>query len=139
PRAYDAALDWLAGWDRLLARRPDAFLRIGGTQDLEQARTGSKLGILVGFQSSDHFRTVDDVANFYTLGQRVSQLTYNTRNRIGCGCFVAEDTGLTDFGAQIVKAMNQAGMVVDVSHCSERTSLDAIAASTKPVLVTHSN
>jgi membrane dipeptidase len=139
PRAYDAAVDWLAGWDRLLTRRCDSFLRIEGTQTLEQVRTGEKLGILVGFQSSDHFRAVEDVASFYTRGQRVSQLTYNTRNRLGCGCFEAQDTGLTDFGAQIVKAMNQTGMVVDVSHCSERTSLDAIAASTKPVLVTHSN
>ena len=139
PHPYDAALDWLAGWDRLLAARADSFQRIQGTRDLEQVRTGSKLGILVGFQSSDHFRTVDDVASFYNLGQRVSQLTYNARNRIGSGCFAAQDTGLTDFGAQIVREMNRTGMVVDVSHCSERTSLDAIAVSTRPVLVTHSN
>jgi membrane dipeptidase len=139
PRPYEAALDWLAGWDRLLARRADSFQRIEGTRDLEQVRTGSKLGILIGFQSSDHFRTADDVASFYTLGQRVSQLTYNTRNRLGCGCFVTQDTGLTELGTQVVKEMNRTGMVVDVSHCSERTSLDAIALSTKPVLVTHSN
>jgi membrane dipeptidase len=139
PRAYDAALDWLAGWDRLLALRADSFQRIEGTRDLDQVRTGNKLGILVGFQSSDHFRTVDDVASFYNLGQRVSQLTYNARNRIGSGCLVADDTGLTEFGAQIVREMNRTGMVVDVSHCSERTSLDAIAVSARPVLVTHSN
>ena len=102
-------------------------------------RGGARSGILVGFQSSDHFRTAEDVARFHALGQRVSQLTYNARNRIGCGCFEARDTGLTPYGAQIVAAMNRAGMVIDVSHCSERTSLDAFAASTKPVLVTHSN
>ncbi|MEA2603622.1 MAG: rane dipeptidase [Acidobacteriota bacterium] len=139
PRAYDAALDWMAGWDRLLTRRADSFLRIEGARDLEQVRTGSKLGILVGFQSSDHFRTTDDVAHFYGMGQRVSQLTYNARNRLGCGCLEAQDTGLTEFGAQVVTAMNRAGMVVDISHCSERTSLDAVAVSSKPVLVTHSN
>ncbi|MFY9821133.1 MAG: membrane dipeptidase [Thermoanaerobaculia bacterium] len=137
PRA--AALSWLAGWNRLLNQRGDSFVRIGGTADLEQVRSSGKLGILVGFQSSGHFRTVDDVAHFYSLGQRVSQLTYNTRDRLGCGCFEEHDTGLSEFGAQVVAAMNKLGMVVDVSHCSERTSLDAIVHSTRPVLVTHSN
>ncbi len=139
PNPYQAALGWMEGWNRLLSKRGDSFVRIDRAADLDQVRTGGKLGILVGFQSSDHFRTVDDVACFYDLGQRVSQLTYNSRDRLGCGCFEERDTGLTDFGAQVVAAMNRTGMVVDVSHCSERTSLDAIAASSRPVLVTHSN
>jgi len=139
PNPYQAALGWMEGWNRLLSKRGDSFVRIDRAADLDQVRTGGKLGILVGFQSSDHFRTVDDVACFYDLGQRVSQLTYNSRDRLGCGCFEERDTGLTDFGAQVVAAMNRTGMVVDVSHCSERTSLDAIAHSSRPVLVTHSN
>jgi len=139
PNPYQAALGWLEGWNRLLSKRADSFVRIDRAADLARVRASGKLGILVGFQSSDHFRGVDDVACFYDLGQRVSQLTYNSRDRLGCGCFEERDTGLTDFGAQVVGAMNRAGMVVDVSHCSERTSLDAIAASKRPVLVTHSN
>jgi membrane dipeptidase len=139
PNPYQAALGWLGGWNRLLSGRADSFVRIGRAADLEQVRSSGKLGILVGFQSSDHFRTVDDVGRFYDLGQRVSQLTYNRRDRLGCGCFEERDTGLTEFGAQVVAAMNRTGMVVDVSHCSERTSLDAIALSNRPVLVTHSN
>jgi membrane dipeptidase len=139
PRPYEAALDWLGGWNRLLVQRADALLRIDGVGDLEAVLKGGQVGILVGFQSSDHFRTVEDVGRFKALGQRVSQLTYNARNRIGSGCMEPLDTGLTEYGAQIVTAMNQAGMVIDVSHCSERTSLDAFAVSSKPVLVTHSN
>ncbi|HEX3553866.1 MAG TPA: membrane dipeptidase [Thermoanaerobaculia bacterium] len=139
PNPYEAALDWLEGWNRLLARRADSFVRIASARDLEQVQKDVRLGLVVGFQSSDHFRTVDDVARFHALGQQVSQLTYNTRDRLGCGCFEERDTGITELGAQVVAAMNRAGMAVDVSHCSERTSLDAIALSTRPVLVTHSN
>ncbi len=102
-------------------------------------RTEGKIGLLVGFQSSDHFRVAADVDAFHALGQRVSQLTYNARGRIGCGCFEARDTGLTPYGAEIVAAMNRVGMVVDVSHCSERTCLDAFAVSRQPALITHSN
>ena len=80
-----------------------------------------------------------DVQSFHALGQRVSQLTYNARNRIGTGCREARDKGLSAYGAEIVTAMNRVGMAIDVSHCSERTCLDAFAASKKPVLITHSN
>ncbi|MFL6264346.1 MAG: dipeptidase [Thermoanaerobaculia bacterium] len=139
PRPYEAALDWLSGWDRLLQRRPDCFVRIESGQSFERVRAEEKAGILVGFQSSSHFRAAADVAGFHARGQRVSQLTYNARDRIGCGCFEAQDTGLTPYGAEIVAAMNRVGMVVDVSHCSERTCLDAFAVSRQPVLITHSN
>jgi membrane dipeptidase len=88
-------------------------------------------------QNSQHFRTVDDVNRFYDLGQRVSQLTYY-RNRLGGGSTDPHD-GLSDYGGQIVERMNQLGMAIDVSHCADRTTLDAIEASRKPVLVTHSN
>lgn len=139
PRPYEASLEWISGWNRLLVNRPDYLLRIDSAGDLQRAREEGKIGILIGFQNSDHFRTVDDVARFHALGQRVSQLTYNARNRFGCGCRESRDTGLTTLGARIVDAMNRAGMAVDVSHCSERTCLDAFAASRKPVLITHSN
>jgi membrane dipeptidase len=139
PRAQEAILAWISGWNRLLASRSDCLLRIDSAGDLEQVRAEGKLGILVGFQNSDHFRTVADVQRFHSLGQRVSQLTYNRRNRIGCGCRESRDTGLSAYGGEIVAAMNAAGMAVDVSHCSERTCLDAFAVSRKPVLVTHSN
>jgi membrane dipeptidase len=72
------------------------------------------------------------------LGQRVSQLTY-TDNRIGGGSTDVHDAGLTRYGGEIVERMNQVGMAIDVSHCGDRTTLEAIEASRRPVLVTHSN
>lgn len=139
PRPYKATLDWLARWDRLLAARSDYLLRINAPADFQRVGQEGKVGILVGFQNSDHFRKVEDVQSFHNLGQRVSQLTYNKRNRIGAGCFERRDTGLTAFGVRVVQAMNRAGMAIDVSHCSERTCLDAFEISRKPVLITHSN
>ncbi len=106
--------------------------------DLDRAKASGKIGIVIGQQNSEHFRTVQDVDKFYALGQRVSQLTYND-NLIGGGSTDPKNVGLTKYGAQIVDRMNQLGMAVDVSHCSDRTALDAIEASRKPVLVTHSN
>ncbi len=116
----------------------DEFLRVDAPADFQRAKSDGKIGILIGQQNSKHFRTVDDVASFYRLGQRVSQLTY-VRNRLGGGSSDAVDIGLTGFGAQIVERMNALGMAVDISHCGDRTTLDAIEASTKPVLITHSN
>jgi membrane dipeptidase len=139
PDPYGASRRWLDGWNRLIAAHPDDLLRVDGTDDLERPYFERKIGILLGFQSSDHFRTAGDVFAFHALGQRISQLTYNGRNRLGDGCREPEDRGLTPFGAEVVAEMNRVGMAIDVSHCGDATSLDAIAASKKPVLVTHAN
>jgi membrane dipeptidase len=138
PDARAAVRRWLAGWDRLLADCPAYFVRVAAAGDLDRAKAEGRVGLILGFQNSDHFQTVADVGEFARLGQRVSQLTYNGRNKLGSGC-QAVDGGLTPFGAEVVAAMNAAGMAVDVSHCGERTCLDAFAASSRPVLVTHSN
>ena len=105
---------------------------------MERAKASGRLGIVIGQQNSRHFRTVDDVDRFYNLGQRVSQLTYSG-NKIGGGCSDLHDVGLSEYGASIVERMNATGMAVDVSHCGDRTTMNAIEASAKPVLVTHSN
>ncbi len=139
PEPHGAALRWAEDWNQLLKNQARYLMAIRGTADLDRAQTEKRIGILIGFQSSEHFRTVEDVELFYTLGQRVSQLTYNDRCRLGSGCRDPRDLGLTEFGRQVVTEMNRVGMAIDVSHCSERTTLDAIARSDLPVLVTHAN
>jgi membrane dipeptidase len=76
---------------------------------------------------------------FYGLGQRESQLTYNFKNLIGSGAFEPSDAGFSEFGTRIVERMNRVGMVVDVAHGGDRTILDACAASTRPVIISHGN
>ena len=114
----------ITGWNTLVAAHPRQFLRIDGFADFERAKTEGKIGILIGQQNSEHFRTIEDVNLFYHLGQRVSQLTY-TSNRIGGGSTDTHDSGLSLYGAQIVERMNQVGMAVDISHCGDRTTLDS--------------
>ncbi|MGH9671420.1 MAG: dipeptidase [Terriglobales bacterium] len=137
--AYDDAQKIVAAWNRLLGRHPQWLVRIDRAPQFDWVKRGGKVGILLGFQNSDHFRTVADVDDFYRLGQRVSQLTYNVRNAIGCGYEEPADTGLTPFGGELIARMNRVGMAVDVSHCGDQTTRDAFAASRQPVLITHAN
>jgi membrane dipeptidase len=137
--AHGAALRWMTGWNRLVAGNPRTLLRIDGAEDLRRVKAEDRIGLLLGFQNSSHFRDADDVEMFHAMGQRVSQLTYNERNRLGSGCTDPDAGGLSRFGLAVVAAMNRTGMAIDISHCGERTSLDALAASAKPVLITHSN
>jgi membrane dipeptidase len=137
--AFRGAARWINGWNRLLGAHGCFLERVDTVTDLVHTPILRKIGVVVGFQNSTHFRTVADVGLFARHGQRVSQLTYNAANRLGAGAHAPRDHGLTRYGAEIVAEMNRVGMAVDVSHCGDRTSLDAIAASHYPVLVTHAN
>jgi len=134
-----AALTWIEGWNLMLGSHVCRLARVESAPDLLRIPDTGRIGIIIGFQNSTHFKRPGDVAKFFELGQRVSQLTYNERNALGSGCYERRDRGLTSFGGEIVAAMNEAGMAIDISHCGERTSLDAIAASRRPVLITHGN
>lgn len=137
--AFENALRFFAGWNAFIADRDEYFMRIDSAADLDRVKKSGKLGVLLGLQNSSHFRTPDDVDFFRGLGQRVSQLTYNARNLIGNGATERVDGGISDFGVAIIERMNKVGMAVDVSHCGDRTTLDAFEISKKPVLITHSN
>jgi len=139
PDAYLETLKFLSGYDSFLARHDAWFARVETPSRLDGIKASGKVGILLGIQNAEHFRKVDDVDYFYGLGQRVSQLTYNARTLIGNGSTERRDDGLSDFGVGIVERMNKVGMAVDVSHCGDKTTLDAFEVSKKPVLITHSN
>lgn len=136
---YRNTLLFVSGYNAIIASRPDLFVRIDSVEDLASVHGSGRMGILIGLQTSSHFHTLDDVNQFYWLGQRVSQLTYNSRNMIGNGATERVDGGISDFGVAIVERMNEIGMAVDVSHSGDRTTLDACEVSSRPVLFTHSN
>ncbi len=139
PSDYTSGIRFFADWNGFIAGYPDWFMRIDDAGDFAAAKRAGKVGIMITFQNSDHFRTADDVATFHALGQRLSQLTYNYQNRIGSGFLETKDGGLTVFGGEIVQAMNRVGMAVDVSHCGDRTTLDALDASQRPVVFSHAS
>jgi membrane dipeptidase len=138
-QAYQNGLAFVGSYNSIIANRPDVFMRIDSVADLATVHGSGRVGILIGIQNSEHFRRPGDVDAFHALGQRVSQLTYNARNRIGNGATERVDGGISDFGVSIVERMNHVGMAVDVSHSGDRTTLDACEVSSQPVLFTHSN
>jgi membrane dipeptidase len=138
-QAFDNVLAFVAMNNAIVANRPDVFVRIDSAEDLASVHGSDRAGILIGVQNSQHFRSTEDVEAFHALGQRVSQLTYNSRNMIGNGSTERVDGGISDFGVGIVEAMNTVGMAVDVSHSGDQTTLDACEVSRAPVLYTHSN
>jgi membrane dipeptidase len=137
--AYESALGWFAGWNGVVAGNDERMMRIDSPADFARVKDSGKLGVLLGLQNAQHFRRPDDVDAFHALGQRVAQLTYNSRNLIGNGSTERRDDGISDFGVSIIERMNKVGMAVDVSHCGDRTTLDAFEISKRPVLITHSN
>jgi membrane dipeptidase len=139
PDAYDRTLRMFASWNGFIANHDQYLMRIDSVADLNRVKTSGKIGICIGLQNSEQFRRPEDVDFFHSIGQRVSQLTYNARNLIGNGSTERRDDGISDFGVSIIERMNRIGMAVDVSHCGDRTTLDAFEISKKPVLITHSN
>ena len=134
---YESGIRFFADWNGFIAGYTDWFMRVESAGDFERLRNENKVGIMLTFQDSIHFRTADDVDTFHSLGQRLSQLTYNATNRLGSGFLADTDDGLTPFGAEIVARMNAVGMAVDLSHCGDRTTLDGIAATKKPAVFSH--
>lgn len=139
PNAYDETLRFLTQWNGFVAHHSEWMMRIDSPATLSAVKKSGKQGILLGIQNSDHFRTVADVDFFYSIGQRISQLTYNSRNLIGTGSTERNDSAISDFGVAVIQRMNHLGMAVDVSHCGEMTSMDACTISRQPVLITHAN
>ena len=135
----DSALTFVARLNAYAAERPDVFRRIDAVSDFDLVMDEGRIGYIIGIQNAHHFNTPNDVNEFYNLGQRVSQLTYNSQNRIGSGATERVDGGISNFGVAIIERMNTVGMAVDVSHCGDRTTLDAFEISNVPALITHSN
>ncbi|MHB9880546.1 dipeptidase [Pacificimonas sp. ICDLI1SI03] len=136
---YESVLTYIAGWQGYCGRYPDVFRLVGRAEDLDEAKASGKAAVIMGVQNSQHFRRADDVKTFYELGQRCSQLTYNSQNMIGSGSTERVDGGVSDFGVSIIEAMNEVGMLVDVSHSGDQTTLDAVELSPVPIAYTHSN
>lgn len=129
----------IAGWMGRIERFPGAFTQVRTVDQLHGAKERGKLGIVFGFQDTTPFEgRLEPIETFLDLGVKVAQLTYNVRNLVGDGCLEAANGGLTRFGHQVVERMNGLGMLVDLSHCGQRTTAEGIAASSAPVAITHS-
>lgn len=139
PDAKAQALEYLAAWQGFAGRNSHVFTLVDTAADLDRAKADGKCAVIMGIQNAEHFEKVGDVARFRRLGLRCAQLTYNSQNRIGSGSTDRVDGGVSDYGAAIIAEMEMQKMLVDVSHCGDRTTLDAIAIARGPIAITHSN
>lgn len=118
---------------------PDTFTIIRSVADIRAAKASGRVGLILGFQDGTPIEDdLSRVDTFHGLGLRILQLTYNVRNLLGDGCLEAANGGLSAFGRRVVERCNALGILVDLSHVGERTTMDAIAASRMPVAFTHS-
>ncbi|MGM9484465.1 dipeptidase [Roseateles sp. NT4] len=135
---FEATVGDIAGWDAFIRARPSALRKVHTAADIDAARAGGQIGVIYGFQNTEMLGTNSDrVALFANLGVRVIQLTYNGRNAVGCGATVPDDTGLSAFGNEIVERLQAESVLVDLSHSSEQTCLDALRVARRPLAITH--
>lgn len=137
--SWQATIRTLADFRRRIALRPDRYLLVETADDVLRAKARGLLGITFDLEGMNALN--DDaamVAFYHRLGVRQMLFAYNLDNTAGGGCHGA-DVGLTAFGRDVVAEMNRVGMVVDVSHCGHRTSLEAMEVSGQPVIFSHSN
>lgn len=131
-------LENLAWWEQAFRDHADLIRPVCSTADIRAAKEEARTGIILGWQNSSGIEDrLDFLPLFHRLGVRVIQITYNTQNYAGSGCYESTDSGLSDFGHDLVAEMNRLGILCDLSHVGPKTSRDVIEASRAPVAYTH--
>jgi len=137
---YDEFLTRVSEWEELFKKNSDLIFLGKNFKDIEKAKSENKTAIFFGFQNcspiEDDLKLVEKV---HELGCRFMQLTYNNQSLLASGCYENVDSGVTNFGREVIKEMNRVGIVIDMSHSAEKSTLDAIELSEKPIAITHAN
>lgn len=135
-----ASLDAIGRWRRLARANADLVKIAWTIDDIQKANETGRVAVLLGFQNSTLFDgRIDYVELFADLGVRVVQLTYNNQNDAGGSCYEEQDSGLARFGRELVREMNRTGILIDLSHVGDTTTLNAIEWSEQPVAISHAN
>ena len=127
-------------WNRWFEQYPDLIMKGQWAEDVDRARATGRTAIFFGFQNPSPIE--DDIGLVeivHTLGARFMQLTYNNQSLLATGCYEAEDSGITRMGKQVIKEMNRVGLVVDMSHSADRSTIEAADLSQRPITITHAN
>ncbi len=130
----------LETWNRWFETHPDLIFKGTTGDDVRRAQADGRTAVFFGFQNPSPIE--DDIGLIeicHQLGIRFMQLSYNNQSLLATGCYEAEDPGLTRFGKQAVAEMNRVGLVIDMSHSAERSTLEAIDHSARPIAITHAN
>ena len=127
-------------WEKLFHENSDLIFLGRNFQDIDKANKENKTAIFFGFQNCSPIEDdINLVEKVHQLGCRFMQLTYNNQSLLATGCYEKVDSGVTNFGREVIREMNRVGLVVDMSHSAEKSTLDAIEFSEKPIAITHAN
>ena len=127
-------------WNLHFKENSDLIFLGKSYKDIEKAKKEKKTAIFFGFQNCSPIEDdINLVEKVYDLGCRFMQLTYNNQSLLATGCFEDIDSGVTNFGKEVIKEMNRLGLVIDMSHSAEKSTIDAIKLSQKPIAITHAN
>jgi len=131
-------LETLRIFERSLALNPDLFLKVGSIDDISAAATSGRLGVIFSFEAAEMLEgELENIDFFRGLGVLVMGLSYNVQTPFASGVNAPESTGLTRLGREAVMRMNALGITVDLSHSDDRSGMDAIGMSTRPILISH--
>lgn len=137
---FTQTMDHMAKWLRRFDEQADSIMQATSVKDILDAKEKGKTGVVVGWQNASPIENdLDRLELFHTLGVRIIQLTYNDRNLLGSGCEERTDDGLSNFGRDAVREMNRLGILIDLSHVGDSTTLEAAELSDQPVACTHAN
>ncbi|OLE55795.1 MAG: hypothetical protein AUG51_02205 [Acidobacteria bacterium 13_1_20CM_3_53_8] len=142
PVAVKSADDQIRSVQELVKKHPDTWELAATAADIRRIVSGGKLAALMGLEGGYALdERLENVEKYYKLGVRYMSVTWSvSTNWAGSsGDSVGQSRGLNDFGRQVVREMNRLGMMVDVSHVSDRTFWDIVSTSSKPIIATHSN
>ena len=127
-------------WEKLFHENSDLIFLGKNFQDIDKANKENKTAIFFGFQNCSPIEDdINLVEKVHELGCRFMQLTYNNQSLLATGCYEKVDSGVTNFGREVIREMNRVGIVVDMSHSAEKSTFDAIEISEKPIAITHAN
>jgi len=136
----ESTLANIGDWRRRFRDHSDLIMPVRKAEDIRIAETLNKVGIILGFQNcspiEDDLRKVEML---HEQGVRIMQLSYNNQSLLATGCYENDDSGVTRFGREVIKEMNRVGMVIDMSHSAEKSTLQAIDYSERPIAITHAN
>jgi microsomal dipeptidase-like Zn-dependent dipeptidase len=130
----------LERWNRWFEAFPDLILKGTTAADIDRARATGLTAIFFGAQNPSPIE--DDIGLveiLHTLGLRFMQLSYNNQSLLATGCYEAEDPGLTRMGRAVIAEMNRVGLVIDMSHSADRSTIEAAEVSARPIAITHAN
>ncbi|WP_270731586.1 membrane dipeptidase [Shimia sp. Alg240-R146] len=127
-------------WNRWFELHSDLIMKGTTARDIDTARATGRTAVFFGFQNPSPME--DDIGLIeilHTLGARFMQLTYNNQSLLATGCYEDRDTGITRMGKQVIKEMNRVGLVIDMSHSADRSTIEAADMSERPIAITHAN